>query len=143
MAQVAACGVLAVGMLVHEPRAWVVALAAAVAAPVGSAVVWWLAARWPQQREALIGLVYVAGAGASVIAASHDTQGRERLTALLAADVLWAPWPGVLLLGAAAVAVLLLARTGVLARDRWFYPLFALALSAAVPVLGLYRSSRC
>lgn len=137
VAQVAACGVLAIGMLVHEPQAWMVALAAAAAALAGSAVVWWLA-RWPQQREALIGLVYVAGAGASVIAAAHDTQGRERLTALLAADVLWAPWPGVLLLWVAAVAVLLLARGGVLARDRWFYPLFALALSAAVPVLGLY-----
>ena len=140
VAQVAACGVLAIGMLVHEPAAWAVALAAAGAALVGSAVVWWLAARWPQQREALIGLVYVAGAGASVIAAAHDTHGRERLTALLAADVLWAPWAGVLLLWIAAVAVLLLAlRAGVLlSRDRWFYPLFALALSAAVPVLGLY-----
>jgi zinc/manganese transport system permease protein len=139
VAQVAACGVLAVGMLVEQPPPWLVALAAAAAALAGSAAVWWLAARWPQQREALIGLVYVAGAGASVIAAASDTHGRERLTALLAADVLWAPWPGVLLLWVAAVAVLLLARRGgLLARDRWFYPLFALALSAAVPVLGLY-----
>ena len=39
VAQVAACGVLAIGMLVHEPAAWAVALAAAGAALVGSAVV--------------------------------------------------------------------------------------------------------
>ncbi|MDB5753066.1 MAG: hypothetical protein JWP65_3487 [Ramlibacter sp.] len=140
VAQVAACGVLAVSMLVPDPPAWLTALAAAGAALAGAGLVWWLARRWPQQREALIGLVYVAGAGACVIAAAFDPHGRERLTALLAADVLWAPWPGVVLLWLAALVVSVLAwrAPALLGLDRWFYPLFALALSVAVPVLGLY-----
>lgn len=140
VAQVAACGVLAAGMLVHEAGPAFAAAAAAVAALLGSAGVWWLARRWPEQREALIGLVYVAGAGLSVIAVAFDPHGRERLAALLAADVLWVPWASVLLLAlaAAGVVALSLARGGWLQRDGVFYPGFALALSVAVQTLGLY-----
>lgn len=136
VAQVAACGVLAAGMVVEGAGPVFSAVAAAVAALLGSAGVWWLARRWPEQREALIGLVYVAGAGASVIAVAFDPHGRERLTALLAADVLWVPWTSVALLAVAAVAVLALTRK--LQRDAVFYPVFALALSVAVQTLGLY-----
>jgi zinc/manganese transport system permease protein len=140
VAQVAACGVLAAGMLLEGGPPLLTHAAAALAALLGSAVVWWLARRWPAQREALIGLVYVGAASASVLAVAFDPHGRERLAALLAADVLWAPWRSVLLL--AGVAVLVAAGTwawrGLLRRDAVFYPLFALALSVAVQALGLY-----
>lgn len=140
VAQVAAGGALAVGIAWEGAPAAAVALASAAAALLGAGLVWILARRWPAQREALIGLVYVAGASACVIGAAFDPHGRERLAALLAADVLWVPWGAAALLGAAAVPVLLLARGGGarLARDAVFYPVFALALSAAVPALGLY-----
>lgn len=140
VAQIAACGVLAAGALVDDPGAVLSSVAAAAAALLGSAGVWWLARRWPEQREALIGLVYVAGAGISVIAVAFDPHGRERLGRLLAADVLWVPWSAVLLLAAAAAVVLALSavRGGVLRRDAVFYPVFALALSVAVQTLGLY-----
>ncbi|RYF42338.1 MAG: metal ABC transporter permease [Comamonadaceae bacterium] len=138
LAQVAACGVLLAALLVDHPPLWLSSASAACAALMGAAAVWWLARRWPQQREALIGLVYVAGAGLGVIAAGFDPHGRERLAALLAADVLWAPWSGVALLAGAAAVVLAAAASGRLRHDLVFYPVFALALSAAVPVLGLY-----
>lgn len=140
VAQVAACGALAVAMVDEHAPAGAATAAAAAAALAGAALVWWLARRWPAQREALIGLVYVAAAGAAVVGASFEPHGRERLAALLAADVLWAGGPALALLGAAAavVASLAAAGRGWLARDRVFYPVFALALSAAVPVLGLY-----
>ena len=136
VAQIAACGALAAALLLDHPPAWVQARAAAAAALAGAALVWAVARRAPRQREALIGLVYVAGASAAVVGAAHAPHGREQLAALLAADVLWAPWSATLLLAAAA---LLVGWAGPrLARDAWFYPVFALALSAAVPVLGLY-----
>lgn len=140
VAQVAAGGALAVGIAWEGAPAAAVAAASAGAALLGAGLVWTLARRWPGQREALIGLVYVAGASASVIGAAFDPHGREQLTALLAADVLWVPWGAAALLGAAAVPVLVLARGGgtPLSRDAVFYPVFALALSAAVPALGLY-----
>jgi zinc/manganese transport system permease protein len=140
VAQVAAFGALAVGMAWENASALFSAAATAGAALIGSGVVWWLARRWPQQREALIGLVYVAGASACVIAVAFDPHGRERLTALLAADILWAPWQSAGVLAAGAAAVLALGgRAGHrLRRDGLFYPVFALSLSLAVPVLGLY-----
>jgi zinc/manganese transport system permease protein len=140
VAQVAALGALVVGMAWENPSALLSAAATAAAALLGSALVWWLARHWPQQREALIGLVYVAGASACVIAVAFDPHGRERLTALLAADILWAPWPSAGVLAGGAAVVLALAGTAGqrLRRDGLFYPVFALSLSLAVPVLGLY-----
>lgn len=138
VAQVAAGGALAVAIGWDDGPAGLTAAASAGAALLGAALVWWLARRWPDQREALIGLVYVAGASASVIGAAFDPHGREQLTALLAADILWVRWPSALLLGLGAVVVLALGTRGRLARDTLFYPLFALALSVAVPALGLY-----
>ena len=140
VAQVAACGVLAAGMLLHDARPAQAMAAAALSALAGGGLVWWLAGRWPQQREALIGLVYIAAASASVVAVAFDPHGRERLAALLAADVLWAPWASVLFLaaGAALMLLLLALRPALLRRDAVFYPLFALALSVVVQALGLY-----
>lgn len=136
VAQVAAGGALAVGLGWDHAPAGAVAAASALAALAGAGLVWWLARRWPAQREALIGLVYVAGATACVIGASLDPHGRERLTALLAADVLWVHWQAAALMAAGAAVVLALSDR--LARDALFYPVFALALSIAVPALGLY-----
>ena len=140
VAQVAAAGALAVGIAWEHAPAGAAAGLSAVAALLGGGLVWWLARRWPAQREALIGLVYVAGASASVVGAAFDPHGREQLTALLAADVLWVRWSSTALLAAGAIAVAALAGRGGgrLGRDALFYPVFALALSIAVPALGLY-----
>jgi zinc/manganese transport system permease protein len=91
---------------------------------------------WPQQREALIGLLYVSGASMALLGAGQDPHGRERLSQLLAADVLWADWPQVMVLTACALAVAASRRW--LLRDAVFYPGFALVASLAVPVLGLF-----
>ncbi len=62
--------------------------------------------------------------------------GLPRVAELLAADVLWAGWPQVAILAACALVVRTMRRW--LGRDRTFFPVFALAASAAVPVLGLF-----
>ncbi len=140
IAQVAACGALAAGMLIDHPGRATAGLAATLAALAGAAVVWRLAQAWPAQREALIGLVYVAAASLAVIGAAWEPHGRERLAALLAADVLWVPWSTTGWMALAALAVMAIARLWPqgLARDALFYPLFAITLSLAVPALGLY-----
>jgi zinc/manganese transport system permease protein len=122
VAQIAACGALAAAVFVDHPARWITGSASALAALVGSGVVWALSRAWPAQREALIGLVYVCGASFAVVGASLEPHGRERLTELLAAAVVW------------------LARgsTPRLAHDAVFYGAFALTLSVAVSSLGLY-----
>ncbi len=138
VAQVAALGVLVAGQGLHDAPAAVAWVASVLAAVAGSALVGWLAQRWPEQREALIGLVYVGAASACVVVVAADPHGRERLAELLSADVLWASWGAVLGLALAALGVAVLAPRGVLTRDAMFYPVFALSLSVAVQALGLY-----
>ena len=136
VAQAAAAAALWVGALVDHPD-WlttqVLSVAGALACAAVVAVLSW---RWPGQREALIGLLYVAGASVALLGARQDPHGRERLAELLAADVLWARGPQVAVLaGCAAVVALLASR---LSRDLIFYPVFAVVASLTVPVLGLF-----
>lgn len=140
VAQIAACGALAAAVFIDHPARWIVGSASAIAALLGSGVVWALSRAWPAQREALIGLVYVCGASFAVVGASLEPHGRERLTELLASDVLWVPWSSVLLLVLMAVVVGTLARgpRPRLAHDAVFYAVFAVTLSVAVSSLGLY-----
>lgn len=136
VAQAAAAAALWVAAAVDHPD-WLTtqALAAAGALACAAAVAL-LSRRWPAQREALIGLLYVAGASVAMLGARQDPHGRERMAELLAADVLWAQAPQVAVLAACAAGVLLAGQW--LARDAVFYPVFAVVASLAVPVLGLF-----
>lgn len=136
VAQAAAATALWVGALNEHPSWWLTQMLAAGGALTCAALVAWLSRRWPSQREALIGLLYVLGASMALLGARQDAHGRERLAELLAADVLWAGWPQVAILAACALVVRTMRRW--LGRDRTFFPVFALAASAAVPVLGLF-----
>lgn len=114
-------------------------LAAAAGGLAVSAVVAALVRRRPGEREALIGLVYVAGAAIASLGARIDPHGAERLARLLAADLLWADAGQAAWLAGVAALSWGAARA---VRGRWpdavFYPVFALVASVAVPVLGLF-----
>jgi zinc/manganese transport system permease protein len=135
VAQAAAATALWVGAVVGHESVWLSQGLAALGALLSAAVVAWLARRWPAQREALIGLLYVVGASVALLGARQSPHGRELLTELLAADLLWASWQQV---GLLLLCVLLVAGSAKrLERDVVFYPVFALVASLAVPTLGL------
>lgn len=136
VAQAAAAGALLATALGNHPAWWVTQLAAAAGALVAAGLVAVLARAWPEHREALIGLVYVAGACSALLTARHDAHGAEHLHALLAADVLWSGWPQVGALVVCAIAVTLARRC--LAHDLGFFITFALVASLSVQVLGLF-----
>lgn len=140
LAQGAACGALLSALWWDHPALWKVQASASLAALLLAGLVAWVVQRWPAQREALIGLLYVGGANLALWGASWEPHGRERLDQLLSADVLWAPWSAIAWFGLCAVPVWLLSIRWqqTLARNALFYPLFAVVLSAAVPLLGLY-----
>ena len=145
VAQAAAAAALWTGSQLHEAGWPVIQLAAAAGALLCAGLVSWLARRWPAQREALIGLVYVAGACLALLGVRLDPHGGERVASLLAADILWADTAQVVTLAvcAAAVVAITAGRPGLLGRDRWFYPVFAVIASLAVPVLGLLLVFAC
>lgn len=136
VAQAAAAAALWAATAIDHPEPWLTQLLATAGALAAAGAVALLTRRWPAQREALIGLLYVAGASAALLGARQDPHGRERLSELLAADVLWASWPQVAVLAACTVAVALAGRR--LQRDGVFFPVFALVASLAVPALGLF-----
>lgn len=140
IAQLAACGAIASGIIFDHAPLWITSSFTAATAVLGAVAVRYLANQWPAQREALIGLVYVIAASAALLAITLDPHGRERLTALLAADVLWADWYATVQLAVMAMLVAFIThwRYAWWQRDSVFYVVFALTLSAAVPVLGLY-----
>lgn len=145
VAQAAAAAALGITTWIDHPDLLATQLSAASGALLCALLVAALARRWPQQREALIGLVYVTGACLAMLGARRDPHGRERLSELLAADILWAGWPQVAMLAACAVVVLLLQQRwpAALRRDVWFFPCFAVVASIAVPVLGLFLVFAC
>lgn len=145
VAQAAAAAALAAMAWLDHPDLLGVQLTAALGALFCASFVAGLARMWPQQREALIGLTYVAGACLAMLAARADPHGREHLAELLAADVLWAGWVQVTILAgcAAIVSLLSLRWPRLLGKDLVFFPCFALVASMAVPTLGLLLVFAC
>lgn len=145
VAQAAAAAALWGQVLLHWHHPLANLLAALAGALSCAALVAGLVRKQAEQREALIGLVYVVAASLAVLGARLDPHGHEKLVQMLAADVLWAGWREVGLLGGAALGLALLQqwRPTALAQDRFFYPVFACAASLAVPSLGLMVVFAC
>jgi zinc/manganese transport system permease protein len=138
VAQAAAAAVIWVHFVLDVDSALFDQLAATAGAVGVSLAIAWLARHWSQQREALIGLIYVAGACMALLGSSQHPHGREKLFQLLAADVLWVDGSSVGVLLASASCVLVLGRKPWLGRDSVFYAAFAVVASVAVPALGLF-----
>lgn len=139
IAQMAGLGVMAAALLLHDPPAGLLAVAAALAALLGAAMVAALGRWWPQRQEALIGLLYVGAASLAVLLVSHDPHGAQKLASMLSGDVLWTTGAALLPLAGLTLAFALATRVwpGLL-EGRAFYPVFALLVSLTLPLLGLY-----
>lgn len=145
VAQAAAAAALWWHAWLDHPSAWSTRMAACGGAVLA---VWWikrLVERQTPHREALIGMVYVLSAALAVLGASQDPHGREHMTQLLSADVLWADWSQVgsllalaLLGGAWHMWMRVSAPAQTAWRDAVFYGWFALAASMSIGVLGLW-----
>ena len=143
VAQAAAAAVIGIHFVLHLESLWLDQLAASVGALVVSLAIAGITRGWPAQREALIGLLYVAGACLAMLGASAHPHGKEKLMQLLAADVLWVNTSSVLALMLCAVVMAVVRQTRWLAKDTAFYVLFALVTSLAVPALGLFLVFSC
>lgn len=139
VAQIAGLGVIGAHALGAEPDGIAVQLAAFAAAVGGALLLYLCERRWPQIQEALIGCVFVLAASAAVLLLAHDPRGGEHLKDLLVGQVLWVGMDQLWLPALLAVLVLT-AWFGLGARRNpaAFYGLFALAVTAAVQLVGVY-----
>jgi len=139
IAQVAGLGVIladACGWEAHGVQVQVVAVGAAMGASLALNLSEKL---WPEIQEALIGVLFVLAATASILMLANNPHGGEHLKDLLVGQILWVDYRQLIPL-AALYAVLLgfwfglgnrLPRVG-------FYLIFAIAITASVQVVGVY-----
>jgi zinc/manganese transport system permease protein len=139
LAQIAALGVIAAGLFGLEASGFGAQLAAAGAALAGAALLTWTEHRWPEVQEAQIGVLFVLAATGGILLLANDPHGGENLRDLLAGQVLWVRYEQLMVpaIGSALIAALLIAQRGELT-TLVFYPVFALAVTASVQLVGVY-----
>ncbi|HET7546444.1 MAG TPA: metal ABC transporter permease [Usitatibacter sp.] len=139
IAQIAGCGVIVADRLGFPAQGFAVQVAAFVAALGGALLLTWSEKVWPDVQEAVIGVVFVLGATASVLLLASNPHGSEHLRDLLVGQILWAS-PARLAWTALVYAAVLAAWFGFGARIGrvGFYVLFALTVTASVQLVGLY-----
>ena len=139
IAQIAALGVILAPYVGIDEHGSGVQLAAAAAALGGAALLSWTDRRWSQYQEPLIGTLFVLAATGGLLLLANNPHGGEHLKDLLVGQILWVSLGQ--LVPAAVLSALLLAlmwwRRGRL-RGRWFYGVFALAITASVQLVGVY-----
>jgi zinc/manganese transport system permease protein len=135
VAQIAGLGVIAadwLGFGHHGLAAQVSALAAALA---GALALNWTDRRWPEAQEAIIGVAFILAANAAILLLAANPQGSEHLKDLLVGQLLWVKAGDLPL--AAVVSVAVLAAWFSL-RGRFFYVIFACAVTLSVQLVGVY-----
>jgi zinc/manganese transport system permease protein len=139
IAQIAALGVIAAGLLDLEPHGWQVQVAAGLAAALGALLLTWTEKRWPEVQEAQIGVVFVLAATGGLLLLAHNPHGGEHLRDLLSGQILWVNYPQLLMpaLGSLVISALLLFFRGRLS-GLSFYLVFAMAVTASVQLVGVY-----
>ncbi len=139
IAQIAGCGVLVADRLGFEPPGIPVQIAAFLAALGGALLLTWTEKVWPDVQEAVIGVVFVLGATASLLLLASNPHGSEHLRDLLVGQILWVR-PPQLIVAAVVYAAILAAWFGFARRVGrvGFYLLFALAVTISVQLVGLY-----
>ena len=138
LAQVAVLGVIAAEVLGFAAHGLAVQAIAVGAALAGAALLAWSERRFAAQQEALIGSLFVVAASAALLLLHHDPHGAEHLRDVLEGQILWAEPGAVVVAAVASVTVLVLWFGVARARARLFYPLFALSVTLAVQLVGVY-----
>jgi zinc/manganese transport system permease protein len=142
IAQWAALGVLLGGQLawMRELTAMLPALSLSglCFALLSSGLVHLILKFYAPHREAMIGTLYVAGASLATMSVSHDPHGAQALAATLNGDLLWTSVNHFYVLIPVAVCVLFWQKLPESLQDLVFLPLFALAVTVAVEVAGIY-----
>lgn len=139
IAQIAALGVIAAGIFMPEPANWLVQLTATLSALLGAALLAWMEKRWPDVQEAQIGAVFVLAATGGLLLLAGNPHGGEHLRDLLAGQILWVS-PGQLLVPGLLTLALITAIAAFRAQlpSALFYPVFALAITVSVQLVGVY-----
>ncbi len=139
VAQFAVTGVIAAQVLGHADSPLLVQLSAVGAAVTGALVLEFTERNWPSVQEALIGVAFVSMASLGPLLLAASPHGSEQLHDLLAGQVLWVGREQLVWVTGLYTGILLLwAVRPQLVTGAGFYPVFALAVTASVQMVGVY-----
>src|SRR5882724_9127875 len=140
IAQIAGLGVIAADAAGLGEGGAAVQLAAVGAALLGALLLTWTERRAPQQQEALIGVMFILAACASILLLAGNPHGGEHLKDLLVGQILWVNTTQLFWLAVVSAPLLAALRLGWVQRlGRFgFYGAFALAVTASVQLVGIY-----
>jgi len=139
IAQIAALGVILATALDLHDSPFAVQLIAVASALAGALILHHTERRFPAIQEALIGTVFVLAATGALLLLANNPHGAEHLTDLLSGQILWVSRGQLLALTAVTVSILIAWRLlSPVMRQRFFYPLFAVAITASVQLVGIY-----
>jgi zinc/manganese transport system permease protein len=90
-------------------------------------------------QEALIGITFVLASTGSILLLANNPHGGEQLKDLLVGQILWVDWSQLVvpLLASLAIAALWFLKRA-LFKGRFFYILFAIAITLSVQLIGVY-----
>jgi zinc/manganese transport system permease protein len=138
IAQVAGLGVIVAVEFALDTSGIIVQLSAIGAALAATLLLNWTEKRVPEIQEALIGVLFVLAASASVLLLAGNPHGGEQLRDLLAGQILWVTWdmllPVALIYALCLVIWFRIQPVGKLG----FYLLFAIVVTASVQLVGVY-----
>ncbi|MEH6634427.1 MAG: metal ABC transporter permease [Halioglobus sp.] len=139
IAQVAGLGVILAGSLGLETHDWEVQLVAVSAAMLAALGLNVTEKFWPDIQEALIGVLFILAATASILLLADNPHGGEHLKDLLVGQILWVDYSQLIPVAAIYVALLgfwfgLGPRLPIIG----FYLIFAIAITASVQLVGVY-----
>ena len=143
IAQIAGLGVIgadALGLPDSRYGGVAVQAAAVTAALLGAWLLTWTERRAPAQQEALIGVMFILAACASILLLSSNPHGGEHLKDLLVGQILWVSSLQIAWLAGVSALLLLALASGRIDRlGRFgFYATFAIAVTASVQLVGVY-----
>ncbi len=111
----------------------------ALFAIAGAIVIAFLAQRFKQELEAMIGCLYVLCAVAAMLILANDPHGAELLKQLMSGQILWVDWSQLILPAVVYALVLLTLRLKPqLMNGGAFYLLFAVVITLSVEMVGVY-----
>lgn len=139
IAQVAGVGVILADNMGWDAHGWEVQLVAVGAAMTAALGLNLTEKLWPEIQEALIGVLFVLAATASILLLADNPHGGEHLKDLLVGQILWVDYSQLVPI-TLIYALLLAFWFGFSKRlpTLGFYLIFAVAITASVQLVGVY-----
>ena len=139
IAQVAGLGVIAAHAMEWDQGGFEVQIAAVSAALIAAAGLNWSEKRWGNIQEPIIGSLFVLAATGGILLLAGNPHGSEHLKELLVGQILWQSWSSMVPIAILSAVVLIAWFVGGdRLRNRNFYPIFAVVVTASVQIVGIY-----